>query len=214
MDRDSNDRFTSLKAGSTDSQAIADYYDDWAKSYDATLATWEYAAPEDAAALIAPHLPAGAETLDVGCGTGLVSEALGRHGRFRLHGIDISAASLKLAEERGTYETLVCHDLQQQPLPLADDAYEAAISVGVLTYIEDAGALFRDLCRCVRSGGVIGFTQRTDRWQDRDFDTLIETLGREGLWTVEHVSEPHGYLPGNEDFADEIKIIHTLCRVV
>jgi predicted TPR repeat methyltransferase len=205
--------FTSLKAGSTDSEAIADYYDHWAKTYDATLEAWHYAAPRDAAALITPHIPAGGRIIDVGCGTGLVSEALEAAGdHYHLDGIDISAASLKLAEQRGTYETLVCHDLQKLPLPLDDNAYDAAISVGVLTYIADCGALFKDLCRCVRPGGVIAFTQRTDRWEDLEFRALIDGIATEGLWSVLHVSDPQAYLPCNEDFADEIKIIHTVCR--
>jgi predicted TPR repeat methyltransferase len=205
--------FTSLKAGSTDSDAIADYYDDWAGTYDATLASWDYQAPKDAAALLAPHLSPKARILDVGCGTGLVADALSQHGDFHINGIDISAVSLKLAEKRGGYEKLVCHNLQEQPLPLEDDSYDAAISVGVLTYIADAEALFRDLCRCVRADGVIAFTQRTDRWETLDFAGLIGSLESEGLWTTLHISEPRRYLPENEDFADEIRIIHTLCRV-
>lgn len=208
-----SDGFTSLKAGSTDSDAIADYYDDWAKTYDTTLATWDYQTPKDAAALLAPHLAPEAHILDVGCGTGLVADALSPYGDYRLDGIDISAVSLKLAEARGRYEKLVCHDLQKHPLPLEDDSYDAAISVGVLTYIADAEALFRDLCRCVRAGGVIAFTQRTDRWETLDFAAMIGSLENEGLWSTLHISEPRGYLPENEDFADEIKIIHTLCRV-
>ena len=212
-DKSRSGGFPSLKAGSTDPDAIADYYDDWAKSYDETLAAWDYQAPKDAAALLAPHLAPKAHILDVGCGTGLVADALSRFGNFHIDGIDISAESLKLAEARGGYEKLVCHDLQKHPLPLEDDSYHAAISVGVLTYIADAEALFRDLCRCVRTGGVLAFTQRTDRWETLDFAAMIATLESDGLWTPLHISEPRRYLPENEDFADDIKIIHTLCRV-
>ncbi|MBD1548692.1 class I SAM-dependent DNA methyltransferase [Roseibium aggregatum] len=204
---------TSLKAGSTDSDAIADYYDDWARTYDETLAAWDYQAPRDAAALLAPHLSPKAHILDVGCGTGLVADALSPYGDFHIDGIDISAESLKLAGARGGYEKLVCHDLQKHPLPLEDNSYDAAISVGVLTYIADAEALFRDLCRCVRPGGVIAFTQRTDRWEALNFAAMIAAIEGEGLWTALHISEPRRYLPENEDFADEIRIIHTLCRV-
>ncbi|MEJ8473247.1 class I SAM-dependent DNA methyltransferase [Roseibium algae] len=217
MTVDSNsepDGFVSLKQGLKDPDAIADYYDQWAVSYDQTLATWDYAAPGEAAALIVPHLVSEATILDVGCGTGLVSEALGKHGSFHIHGIDLSEVSLKQAEARGTYDQLLCHNMDNLPLPLGLDAYDAALSVGVLTYIEDAEPLLRDLCRCVRSGGVITFTQRTDLWEKRDFAALIEEFAVQNLWTVLHTSEPRSYLPGHEDFTDEIKVIHTLCRVV
>ena len=203
-----------FKAGSTDSEVVARYYDEWARTYDATLADWEYEAPDRAAELSTPHLSAGAAILDVGCGTGLVSEALRKHGDFHLHGIDISAASLELAQKRGTYENLVCHDLQNLPLPVGDKAYDAAMVIGVLTYVEDVEALFRDLCRCVRSGGIIAFTQRTDRWDELHFDDLIGRLSDEGFWTAIHIGKPRGYLPGNEDFGDDIKVVHTLCRVI
>lgn len=205
---------TSLLAGTYNADDIADYYDDWAKTYDKTLDGWEYLAPSDAAALITPHLERGSRILDIGCGTGLMSQALGAgDGNFHLTGLDISAASLNQAEERGTYENLICHNLQKLPLPVDDDAFDAAVSVGVLTYIPEPGALFREVCRCVRSEGLFGFTHRTDRWKANDFDGLLNELCRESLWSVEHISEPHGYLPGSEDFGDEITIIHALCRV-
>lgn len=203
----------SLKVGSTDSQSIKSLYDDWAETYDATVGSWDYEAPNDAAKLLVSHLQPGARILDVGCGTGLVSEALKRQGVQHIEGTDISDASLKRADQRGTYEKLVRHDLQKLPLPFADKSFDGAISVGVLTYIEDPFALFRDLCRCVRAGGVLAFTSRTDYWEKLDFDNGLKALEDQGLWQVLHVSEPKGYLPKNEDFADEIKIFHTLCKV-
>ncbi len=204
---------TSLRQGTTDSSAVQSYYDDWADRYDETLAEWQYRAPEDASDLLAPHLGDGARVLDVGCGTGLLATALRKRGDYTVDGIDISAESLHLAERRGDYARLIHHDLQDLPLPVQDNAYDAAASVGVLTYIEDAEALLRDLCRCVRPGGAITFTQRTDLWQDRNFPETIARLERDGLWDSHHISAPQQYLPGNEEFLDEINVIHTLCIV-
>lgn len=205
--------FTSLRQGTTESRAVQDYYDDWAERYDETLSEWAYQAPGDACDLLAPRLDAGARVLDVGCGTGLLGRALRSRGDYVVDGLDISAASLKLAEEHGGYARLRQHDLQVLPLPVQDNAYDAAASVGVLTYIEEAEALLRDLCRCVRPGGAIAFTQRTDLWRDRAFPEMIARMEGDGLWTRLHVSPPREYLPGNEDFGEEIKVIHTLCRV-
>lgn len=212
-DRPTHQPLVSLRAGTTDARAVETYYDDFADSYDARLETWQYRAPAEAAALLAPFLGPGKRVLDVGCGTGLMAETLRRRGDVAVDGIDISAASLQRAEARGLYGRLLQHDLQQQPLPVPDGAYDAAASVGVLTYIADAEALLRDICRTVRSGGAIAFTQRTDLWQDRDFDGLLRRLTDGGLWRTEHVSAPMPYLPGHEDFAEEIKVIYALCRV-
>lgn len=205
---------TSLKQGTTDSDAVKSYYDDWAEDYDATLAQWQYSAPDDACDLLVPHLAKGARVLDVGCGTGLLGRSLSKRGHFAVDGMDISAESLARAAQRQCYATLTQHDLQVLPLPVQTDHYDAATIVGVLSYIEDAEALMRDLCRCVRSGGMITFTQRTDFWAARQFADMIARLERGGLWRKDHITPPLPYMPGHADFADEIKVIHSLCRVV
>ena len=202
-----------LKSGTTDAAAVSGYYDDWASTYDDTLKSWNYQAPFEAAGQLAPHLKAGDAVLDVGCGTGLFGRAMASHGAFRMTGLDISAKSLGLARERDLYDRLIEHDLQNLPLPVEDNSVAGAACIGVLTYIEKAEDMLRDLCRCVRPGGVITFTQRTDRWADLDFGKTVEKIAREGHWTVLATSEPMDYLPGNEDFGEDIKIILTVCRV-
>ena len=206
-------RLTSLRQGATDTGAVNSYYDDMADRYDDSLAAWLDRAPEDACELLTPHLAEGARVLDVGCGTGLMGRALMRRGAFHVDGIDISDASLRHAEAHGCYARLIRHDLQALPLPVRDDSYDAAAAVGVMSYIADAPALMRNLCRTVRPGGLITFTQRTDFWQDRDFARMIERLEGEGLWTRVTITHPLDYIPGHADFTDEIKVIHTLCKV-
>jgi predicted TPR repeat methyltransferase len=213
MCADTKDGFTSLRDGSTDSRAVQDYYDDWAQTYDATLSDWDYRAPRDACALLVPHLPKGARILDAGCGTGLMGDALRQRGEFSLVGVDISARSLAIAGQRGSYASLVHHDLQDLPLPLDDDGVDAAVSIGVLTYLENAQPLLRDLCRCVRANGMIAFTQRDDLWEVRGFPDTLKQLETDGLWHVEQVSDPRDYLPGNDSFGQDIKVVHTMCRV-
>ena len=203
----------SLRQASTDSRAVQSYYDDLAARYDDTLAQWQYRAPDDVSALLAPHLAEEARVLDIGCGTGLLGKALRGRGAWVIDGIDISAASLEQAGQRGCYARLMRQDLQRLPLPVPDAAYDAAALVGVMSYIEDADALLRDLCRSVRLGGMIAFTQRTDFWQERDFPALIARLEQDGLWTAQHISTPQDYIPGHEDFTEEIKVIHVLCMV-
>jgi len=212
--RDADPKLTSLRQGTTDSAAVQGYYDDWADRYDDTLCAWQYRAPEDACDLLVPHLAGQARVLDVGCGTGLLGRALMQRAAFSVDGIDISPASLRHAQQRGCYTRLVRHDLQVLPLPVQDDAYDAAAAVGVMSYIADAPGLLRDLCRVVRSGGMITFTQRTDFWQDRGFAGMIGRLEREGFWTQVKITQPLDYIPGHEDFTDEIKVIHTLCKVM
>lgn len=213
-DTDSKHGFNSLKDGSTNSTAIAAYYDEWAETYDATLKNWDYQAPDDAAAILCEYLKAGDDILDVGCGTGMFAKAMSRYLDCRIEGIDISAASLEIAEKQGGYDRLKRHDLQTTPLPITDNAFDAAACVGVMTYIEDAAGLLADLCRVIRPGGYILFTQRDDRWVEKDFDSLINSFEERKLWTPLKVSKAKPYLPNNDDFSDSIQVIHVLCKVV
>lgn len=204
---------TSLKEGSTDSGSVERYYDDWAATYDATLHAWDYRAPAEAARRLAERLRPGARVVDIGCGTGLFAEALAAHGDYALDGLDISAASLEVAAGRGRYGRLLRHDLQRLPLPLDDGSYDGAACVGVLTYIEEAADLLADMCRCVRRGGTIVFTQRSDRWEQRAFPTIIAEMEARGLWKSVAISDPQPYLPANSDFGDAIRVVHVVCEV-
>lgn len=203
-----------LKTGTTNSTDVAAYYDDWAERYDETLKDWDYRAPAEAAAALVEQLKPGAEILDVGCGTGMFAKALSERLKCRIEGLDISAASLELADRHGCYDRLQCHDLQVIPLPVAENTFDAAGCIGVLTYIEDPADLLADLCRAVRPGGYILFTQRDDRWVEKDCAALISSFEERGLWTLLMVSEPRPYLPNNEEFSDTTQVIHVLCRVL
>ncbi|ANT62957.1 hypothetical protein AYJ57_21000 (plasmid) [Salipiger sp. CCB-MM3] len=203
-----------LKSGSTDAKTISAYYDKWASTYDETLNSWNYRTPSDAAKLLAPELEPGAFVLDVGCGTGLFGDALARGGDFRIMGMDISRGSIEMAKSRWLYDGFIEHDLQNRPLPVLDNAMDAAACVGVLTYVEDAGALLQDICRCVRPGGSVIFTQRTDRWEMLDFGKTVTAMEDADIWDVVKITDPMNYLPGHEDFGDEIKVHHVLCKVL
>jgi predicted TPR repeat methyltransferase len=204
----------SLKEGSTNSTATAAYYDEWAATYDATLKNWNYQAPDDAAETLCEYVKSDDDILDIGCGTGMFSKAMSRHLNCRIEGIDISAASLEIAEQKGGYDRLQQHDLQTTPLPLIDNAFDAAACVGVMTYIENAASLLAELCRVVRPGGYILFTQRDDLWVEKNFDFLLNSFSERRLWTPLKVSKAMPYLPKNDEFSDSIRVIHVLCQVV
>ena len=197
---------------STDSQETAAYYDDWAESYDETLAQWNYRSPAIVATMLKREVPPDGPILDAGCGTGLSGKALHDAGFRRITGIDISQASLDVAAQAGVYERLVQVNMQQAPLPLETGEFAAVQCVGVLTYVPDTDAILREFCRVVRPGGLVAFTQREDLFKERDVAGVMQTLADDGLWTPVSVSEPQAYLPGNADYADRVKVIYCLCR--
>jgi predicted TPR repeat methyltransferase len=210
--KDNAGEFDTLKNGSTDTDAVEAYYDDWSARYDKELTDWDYTAPDIAATMLAEHLQPGSQVLDLGCGTGQFAERLSNRLECGVDGVDISEASLKHAETRGCYASLRRVDLQQMPLPFADNTFEGAASVGVMTYISDPAALLADLCRIIHSGGPFIFTHRDDLWQERCFDDVIAGLTAQGVCEVLEITDPKPYIPKHEDFTDKIKVKFALLK--
>jgi SAM-dependent methyltransferase len=208
-----------LRAGPTSPDEVRAYYDGWAGAYDDALRSWGYDAPERAARLLLDALGSNGEpdmgaacVLDAGCGTGLAGAALRAAGfGGRLIGFDLSPASLELAADRGVYDDLVVTDLQA-PLRLADDAVDALLCVGVLTYVPDTEAVWREFARVVVPGGAIVCTQRADVWDERRCHASLDRLERDGTWTATHLSAPVDYMPGNADFGHAIGVRYLAAR--
>jgi predicted TPR repeat methyltransferase len=210
-----DDRFL-VSGGGASPDVVRRYYDELPPDYDDTLARWGYDAPQ----LVASHALAGMPTdtaaltvLDAGCGTGLTGLALRQAGfAGRLIGVDVSQPSLTTAERRSVYDELAIADLNRA-LPLAAAAVDGLVCVGVMSYVPDVAAAWREFCRVVRPGGTIVLTQRDDVWRERGCSGVLATVERERRWVVTHLSPPSSYLPGNPDFGDEIRVRYLAARV-
>ena len=184
-----------LHQGTSDAREVADRYDEWAQSYDDDLASWSYQAPTVVAETVVTRLPAAGSALDVGCGTGLVGRALRARGfAGKIIGLDISEASLEIARQGGAYDSLEHADLQQR-LALEDDSVDAVICVGVMTYLPEVEAVWREFARVARPGGLVVATQREDLWHARTCPAVVERLQNEGVWTPLQITGPATYLP-------------------
>jgi len=184
-----------LDAGPSDPAEVAQRYDEWAKSYDEDLAAWSYQAPALVADAVLARRSAADSVLDVGCGTGLVGRALRSRGfAGRLLGVDISEASLAMARETGAYDALEPADLQQR-LAFDDDSVDAVVCVGVMTYLPDVEAVWREFARVVRPQGIVVATQREDLWAERECQEVVDRLTAEGVWTPLEIAGPAPYLP-------------------
>ena len=202
-----------LVEGSTEPDDVSAFYDDWAERYDTDLDEWAYTAPNVVARLVQQHAPGARAVLDAGCGTGLTGKALRAEGyQGVLHGIDLSEQSVAVAAESGAYSSVEPGNLQQ-PLSFDDDSFDALICVGVMTYVPNVDACWREFCRVVRPGGVVVATQREDLWEPRSTPATIERLQTDGLWRPIWVSDPQPYLPGNEGFGDHIGVHYVAARV-
>lgn len=94
-------------------------------------------------------------TLDLGCGTGLIGEALRPRVRW-LEGWDISAGMLAAAREKAVYDRLEKHDITR--LELGPSRFDLIVAADVFNYV---GALERIIGWCAGSlaeGGRLAFT--------------------------------------------------------
>ena len=124
-------------------------------------------------------LPAGANVLDVGCGTGAsalpAAQAVGPNGRVL--GVDLSAPLLEQARTKAT-----AYDLKNVEFRLADMTalgfpdghFDAVISVFSIFFVPDMEGLVRELWRMVRPGRK---TSR-DHMGSADFRARLFALAR------------------------------------
>src|SRR3954452_2934019 len=184
-----------LHQGTSDPRLVAGRYDAWATRYDDDLSSWSYRAPAFVAETLLSRRPDAGSVLDVGCGTGLVGRELRARGfTGRILGLDISEASLEMARDCGAYESVERADLQQR-LPVEDHSVDAVVCVGVMTYLPEVEAVWRELARVVGPGGVVVVTQRDDLWHSRECAAVVDRLQDEGVWAPLDVTGPAPYLP-------------------
>ena len=184
-----------LHEGTSDAREVAERYDAWAKGYDDDLASWSYQAPSVVAQAVISRHPEASSVLDVGCGTGLVGRALRARGLAgEILGLDISLASLEIAQQGGAYDSVEQADLQQR-LPFDDDSVDAVVCVGVMTYLPQVEAVWREFARVARPAGLVVTTQREDLWHNRGCQAVVDRLQTEGVWTPLEVTGPAPYLP-------------------
>lgn len=102
------------------------------------------------------RVPRGARVLDVGCGTGALSEAaLDEHDAVEVVGVDASDAFLATAATRLTGRPFRAMKGDAQDLRFDDAAFDAAVSGLVLNFLGDPLAAVSRMRRATRHGGVV-----------------------------------------------------------
>jgi predicted TPR repeat methyltransferase len=99
--------------------------------------------------------------LDLGCGTGLMAQALINKSpqKLEIHGVDLSPNMLELAREKGVYQSVSCEDiLDYLNTACESKQWDGVMAADVLNYFGDLSDLFQKVKRALRPGGWFCFS--------------------------------------------------------
>jgi ubiquinone/menaquinone biosynthesis C-methylase UbiE len=155
--------------------AAADHFDD------EPLGFWKRIGERTVARLA---LPAGANVLDIGCGTGAsalpAAQAVGPNGL--VVGVDLSARLL----DRARAKTAMCRLTNVEfrladmtALGFPDGRFDAVVSVFSIFFVPDMEGLVRELWRMVRPGGKLAVTTWGPRIFEPAYSRWLAAIKRE-----------------------------------
>ena len=110
------------------------------------------------ARLLDEQIPQGAFVLEVGCGTGQLTNFLGMHYNRRVFGSDMCLHSLRLAQGFRRRSGINNADFAQMNLfrpAFKEGVFDLVISNGVLHHTADPLGAFKSISRLVKPGGAI-----------------------------------------------------------
>jgi ubiquinone/menaquinone biosynthesis C-methylase UbiE len=138
--------------------------------HESVLRSHRWRTAENSAAYLLPHLHAGLDLLDVGCGPGTITLDLAeRVSPGRVLGIDaspgiVAEAEALLAERPEANVAFAVGDVYR--LAVADDSYDVVHAHQVIQHLTDPYAAIAEMRRVLRPGGVLAL-------RDGDFGAFI-----------------------------------------
>ena len=101
-------------------------------------------------------VPAEAEWVDVGCGTGALTEAIFTTARpRRVSAFDPSPGFLRFAQRRVTHPSVTFAVADARALPVAADSVDATVAGLVINFVPEPSMGVREMARVTRAGGTV-----------------------------------------------------------
>ena len=141
---------------------VATLFDQHAEMFEAILVDQlGYAVPEALVARAeALHLLPVARALDLGCGTGLLADALEERAAH-LTGVDISEGIVEIAGEKGLYDDLYTGGAVTFLAEIDEPPWDMIAATDVLPYLGDIRPLIEGMARRLAPGGWLAFSTET-----------------------------------------------------
>jgi predicted TPR repeat methyltransferase len=144
--------------------AVAKLFDRYANKFERHLVEdLQYVAPSKIASIVSTHFGERAFTLlDLGCGTGLVAQAL-QGTRGYTVGVDISEKMLVEAEKKKLYQQLHQVDVRDALRDTKPASFDLIVAADVFNYLGKLGNIATDAFRILRPEGLFCFTVELDQ---------------------------------------------------
>lgn len=94
--------------------------------------------------------------LDIGCGAGILTNALANVGH-RVFGIDLSSSSLEVAKKYDATKTVSYQIANAYSLPYPDQTFDVVCAMDVLEHVEEPQLLISEASRVLKPGGLFFF---------------------------------------------------------
>ncbi len=184
------------------------FYDEFASSYDADFASaLGYRFPKAVAATYqALATDQDQPIADIGCGTGLVAEALGG-AVVDIDGIDISDAMLAASAAKGLYRATIKADLTG-PLEALGSGYGAVISAGTFTSGHLGPTVLAPLLGIAKAGALFVIGVNKAHFLGAGFEPVMTDLADTGrIRSVEMAEIPIYDRAGHDHSADQAYVL-------
>jgi ubiquinone/menaquinone biosynthesis C-methylase UbiE len=100
--------------------------------------------------------------LDIGCGTGVITEDIALLTKGTITGIDIDEKSLFLAQKQVSELGVNLVKADAMDLPFKNNTFDLVVFCGVLMYVKDKQKAVNEMARVTRKGGTVLATLEPD----------------------------------------------------
>ncbi|MCK5133201.1 MAG: class I SAM-dependent methyltransferase [Candidatus Sabulitectum sp.] len=132
-------------------------YKELASQYDEEVKAYSSYGHEVIFGMSFEFVSAEEKLLDIGIGTGLASIHFSEVG-LKVYGLDDSQKMLAACQSKSFTEALKRCDIAREPIPYENHYFDHIVCCGVLHFVSDLTALFSEVKRVMRSGGIFAFT--------------------------------------------------------